>query len=50
MLKKWMRIWTGIFLLFGMLAGSLLPQWVPNMQGHVPHFEGTPPKEGRLIA
>ena len=36
--------------LFGMLAGSLLPQWVPNMQGHVPHFEGTPPQEGRLIA
>ena len=36
--------------LTGMLAGSLLPQWIPNMQGHVPHFEGTPPQEGRLIA
>jgi Na+/proline symporter len=27
--------------LAGMVAGSLLPQWVPDHRGHVHHYEGT---------
>ena len=34
----------------GMVAGSLLPQWIAPAHGRVPHFEGSPEVEGRLIA
>ena len=34
----------------GMVAGSLLPQWIAPDRGRVPHFEGSPEVEGRLIA
>ena len=34
----------------GMVAGSLLPQWIDQDRGRVPHFEGSPEVEGRLIA
>ena len=27
--------------LFGMVAGSLLPQWIRPVHGHVPVFEGS---------
>ncbi len=42
--------WNGIFpqqlagllaSLFGMVAGSLLPQWIRSVHGHVPVFEGS---------
>ena len=36
--------------LVGMVAGSLLPQWIAPDRGRVPHFEGSPEVEGRLIA
>lgn len=28
--------------LVGMLAGSLLPQFIPDHKGHVPHYQGSP--------
>ena len=31
--------------LAGMIAGSLLPQWVADHKGHVRHYEGTAPQE-----
>ncbi|MDT8992294.1 sodium:solute symporter family protein [Curvibacter sp. APW13] len=34
--------------LAGMLAGSLLPQYIPNHTGHPPHYEGTHATKGGL--